>query len=139
MIRKRWNNNKKDSTEIRNMNVKFQCRSTRALREHRPPRRQLIILYNTPILPGFAFWRVSMVSDHSQNLIHVSLYHCRNILNNSSKSPHDLLSNGRITDWSTCMHTELSGCITTLTVRNTWRLQTFVLHLHLDRSRWPAW
>ena len=36
--------------------------------------------------------------------------------------------------WQT--HPELSGCITTLKVRNTWRLQTLCSSGHLDVANW---
>ena len=73
---------------------------TRALKEHRPLPRQLI----TPIFPGFSMWRVSMVIQiTSPKLINYSFYRCRAILKLSSKSVHNLLSNGQIFDWAVSM------------------------------------
>ena len=42
-------------------------------------------------------------SDHLQNLINCSLYHCKAILNISSKSALSLLSNGPISSWTVSM------------------------------------
>ena len=69
--------------------------STGALRECRHPSRQLI----TTIWPGFMIWRVSMVIHFTRKkLVNFSSYHCRAILKIASKSAHNLLSNGRISD-----------------------------------------
>ena len=40
---------------------------------------------------------------HPQNLINCSLYHCRAFLKISSKSAHNMLSNGQISDWAVSM------------------------------------
>ena len=71
------------------------CVKTTALSEHRPPPKQLI----TPIFPGVPIWRVSMVIQiNPPKLINYSLYHCRALMKFSSKSAHNLLSNGHISD-----------------------------------------
>ena len=41
--------------------------------------------------------------DHPKNLIKYSLYHCRRVLKILRKSTHNLLSNGRISDWTISM------------------------------------
>ena len=41
--------------------------------------------------------------DHLKNLINCSLYHCRAILEILSTSAHNVLSNGRISDWTASM------------------------------------
>ena len=41
--------------------------------------------------------------NHPQNVINCPLYHCRAILKFSFKSVHNLLRNGKISDWAVSM------------------------------------
>ena len=53
-----------------------------------------------PTLTGRDLESLHSDSNHINNLINCSFYHCRAILKISSKSTRNLLSNGRISDWT---------------------------------------
>ena len=72
---------------------------TRALQERRPQLRQL----NTLILPMYQSWRVSLAIQITPQIQSISRYMCRAKMKIPSKSSHDLLRNGQISDWTGSM------------------------------------
>ena len=58
----------------------------------------------------------SQYPDHSKNLINCSLYCCRAILTIASKCNHNLLSNGRISNWAVSMMIWIATKIKSLVV-----------------------